>query len=58
MPIIKNADLYIGNDTSFMHISAALNIKSLGIFVDSPAFSYSGYTKKIFPVVPVGETVY
>ena len=57
IPIIKNADLYVGNDTSFMHISSALGIKSLGIFMDSPAHSYSSYSKNIIPIVPEGETV-
>ncbi len=57
LPIIKNCDLYIGNDTGFMHISASLGIKSIGIFTDSPAYSYSGYSKNIVPVVPRGETV-
>ena len=31
MPIIKNCDLYIGNDTGWLHISSALNIKCLKI---------------------------
>ena len=57
LPIIKNCDLYIGNDTGFMHISAALGIKSIGIFMDSPAYAYSGYSKNIIPIVPEGETV-
>ena len=57
LPIIKNCDLYIGNDTGFMHISSALGIKSLGIFVDSPAYSYSGYSDNITAIVPVGETL-
>ncbi len=55
--IIKNCNLYIGNDTGFMHMSAALGIKSIGIFIDSPAYSYSGYSKNIIPIVPRGETV-
>ena len=55
--IIKNCNLYIGNDTGFMHMSAALGIKSIGIFTDSPAYSYSGYSKNIIPVVPRGETI-
>ncbi len=55
--IIKNCNLYIGNDTGFMHMSAALGIKSIGIFTDSPAYSYSGYTKNIIPIVPRGETI-
>ena len=57
LTIIKNCNLYIGNDTGFMHMSAALGIKSIGIFTDSPAYSYSGYSKNIIPIVPKGETV-
>ena len=57
LPIIKNCNLYVGNDTGFMHISAALGVKSIGIFTDSPAYSYSGYSKNIFPIVPEGETI-
>ena len=57
LPIIKNCDLYIGNDTSFMHISSALGIKSISIFVDSPAYSYSGYSDNIIAIVPIGETL-
>ena len=55
--IIKNCNLYIGNDTGFMHMSAALGVKSIGIFVDSPAYAYSGYSENIIPIVPEGETV-
>ena len=40
-----------------MHISSALGIKSLGIFVDSPAYSYSGYSENIIAIVPEGETL-
>ena len=57
LTIIKNCNLYVGNDTGFMHMSAALGIKSIGIFTDSPAYSYSGYSKNIIPIVPRGETV-
>tara|TARA_B100000941_G_scaffold79121_1_gene54199 strand:- start:2706 stop:3650 length:945 start_codon:yes stop_codon:yes gene_type:complete len=57
LPIIKNCDLYIGNDTGFMHICSALGIKSIGIFVDSPALAYSGYSKNILAIVPEGDTI-
>ena len=57
LTIIKNCNLYIGNDTGFMHMSAAIGIKSIGIFTDSPAYSYSGYSKNIIPIVPRGETI-
>ena len=57
LTIIKNCNLYIGNDTGFMHMSAALGIRSIGIFADSPAYAYSGYSKNIIPIVPKGETI-
>ncbi len=57
LTIIKNCNLYVGNDTGFMHMSAALGVKSIGIFTDSPAYSYSGYSKNIIPIVPKGETI-
>ena len=47
MHIIKNSDLYIGNDTGFMHISAGLGLKCIGLFFDSPAFSYVVTQKKL-----------
>ena len=55
--IIKYADLYLGNDTGFMHISSALGVRCIGIFIDSPAYAYSGYTKNIEAIVPRGETI-
>ena len=57
LPVIKNCDLYIGNDTGFMHISAALGVKTISLFVDSPAYSYSGYSDNIEAIVPEGETL-
>ena len=57
MHVMSKTNLYVGNDTGFLHISNALNIKSVGIFMDSPCFSYSGYAKNIIPIVPDGETV-
>ena len=56
MPIIKNCDLYIGNDTGWLHISSALNIKCLALFMDSPVQAYGKYSKNIDIVVPEGET--
>ena len=58
MPIIKSSDLYVGNDTGFMHISAGLGLNCVGIFFDSPAYSYSGYTKNIEAVIPEGQTLH
>ena len=51
MPIINSSKLYIGNDTGFMHLSAALNIPAIGLFGDTP-LSYAKYNKNIFPIIP------
>ena len=56
LPIIKNCNLYIGNDTGWLHISSALGLKCLGIFMDSPVMAYGKYSKNISVVVPEGET--
>ena len=56
LPIIKNCNIYIGNDTGWLHIASALNIKCLGLFVDSPVQAYGKYSKNISVIVPEGET--
>jgi len=56
LPIIKNCNIYIGNDTGWLHISSALNKKCLALFMDSPAKAYGAYSKNIYLVVPEGET--
>ena len=56
LPIIKNCNLYIGNDTGWLHIAAALEIKSLALFMDSPVMAYGKYSKYISVVVPEVET--
>ncbi len=56
MPIIKNCDLYIGNDTGWLHISSALNLKCLALFMDSPVQAYGKYSKNIEIILPDGET--
>ncbi len=48
---ISNCKLYIGNDTGFMHLSAGLDIPSIGLFGDTP-LSYAKYSKNIYPVIP------
>ena len=56
MPIIKNCDLYIGNDTGWLHISSALNVKCLALFMDSPVQAYGKYSDNIELILPEGET--
>jgi heptosyltransferase-2 len=56
IPIIKNCNLYIGNDTGWLHISSALGIKCVALFMDSPVEAYGKYSDNIYVVVPEGET--
>ena len=56
LPTIKNCNLYIGNDTGWLHVSSALGIKCLALFMDSPVQAYGKYSKNIEVIVPDGET--
>ena len=56
LPIIKNCNIYVGNDTGWLHISSALNKKCLALFMDSPVQAYGTYSKNIYLVIPEGET--
>ena len=54
LPVIKCCDLSICNDTSFSHLSAALNIKTITLMADTPLI-YGNYNSKMFPIIPDGE---
>ena len=54
LPIIKNCNLSICNDSSFSHLSAALNVKTITLMVDTPLI-YGNYSSKMFPIIPEGE---
>jgi len=56
LPIIQNCNIYIGNDTGWLHISSALNKKCLALFMDSPVQAYGKYSKNISSILPEGET--
>ena len=56
LPIIKNCDLYLGNDTGWLHIASALNVKCLALFMDSPVQAYGKYSSNINIIIPEGET--
>jgi heptosyltransferase-2 len=47
--LLSVSDLYIGNDSGFLNIAAALNIPAIGIFGASPPLQYSAL---IHPVPP------
>ena len=55
LPIIKNCDLYIGNDTGWAHIAVALKVRALTLFMDSPVMAYGRYSSRMVTVEPEGE---
>ena len=54
LPIIKNCNLSICNDSSFSHLSAALGIKTITLMADTPLI-YGNYSSLMYPVIPEGE---
>ena len=54
LPIIKNCNLTISNDTGFAHISCALGVKTLTLFMDSPVMTYGKYSSKMSVIEPEG----
>ena len=55
LPIIKNCDCYIGSDTGFAHLSVALGVKALTLFMDSPVMAYGKYSERMSVIEPEGE---
>jgi heptosyltransferase II len=56
LPIIKNCNISICNDSSFSHLSAALGIKTITLMADTPLI-YGNYSSKMFPIMPDGEQI-
>ena len=54
MPIIKNCNISICNDSSFSHLSAAIGIPTIVLMADTPLL-YGNYSQKMFPIIPDGE---
>ena len=55
LPIIKNCNVSICNDTSFSHLSSALGIKTITLMADTPLI-YGSYSSNMYPIIPDGET--
>ena len=55
LPIIKNCDISVCNDTSFGHLSSALGINTITLMADTPLI-YGSYSSKMYPIIPEGET--
>ena len=56
LPIIKSCNLYLGNDTGWLHLASALDLKCIALFMDSPALSYGRYSRNINIITPKGFT--
>ena len=54
LPIIKNCNISICNDSSFSHLSSALGIKTITLMADTPLI-YGSYSSKMHPIIPDGE---
>ena len=54
LPIIKNCNVAICNDTSFSHLSSALGVKTITLMADTPLI-YGSYSTNMYPIIPDGE---
>ena len=55
LPIIKNCNISICNDSSFSHLSSALGVKTITLMADTPLI-YGSYSSNMYPIIPDGET--
>ena len=55
LPIIKNCDISVCNDSSFSHLSSGLGIKTIVLMADTPLL-YGTYSPRMFPIIPDGES--
>ena len=56
LPIIKNCNVAICNDTSFSHLSSALGVKTITLMADTPLI-YGSYSTNMYPIIPDGEKI-
>ena len=54
LPIIKNCNIAICNDSSFSHLSAALDVPTIVLLSDTPLM-YGSYSPNMYPIIPDGE---
>jgi len=55
LPVIKNCDISICNDSSFSHLSSGLGIKTIVLMTDTPLL-YGSYSPRMYPIIPDGES--
>ena len=54
LPIIKNCNISICNDSSFSHLSSGLGIQTIVLMTDTPLL-YGSYSPRMYPIIPDGE---
>jgi len=54
LPVIKNCDFSICNDSSFSHLSSGLGVKTIVLMADTPLL-YGNYSPRMYPIIPDGE---
>ena len=54
LPIIKNCNISVCNDTGFAHLSSALGVKTITLMADTPLI-YGSYSTNMYPIIPDGE---
>ena len=54
LPVIKNCDISICNDSSFSHLSSGLGVKTIVLMADTPLL-YGSYSPNMHPVIPDGQ---
>ena len=54
LPIIKNCNTAICNDSSFSHLAAALDVPTIVLMADTPLL-YGNYSPRMFPIIPDDE---
>ena len=54
LPIIKNCNISVCNDSSFSHLSAALDVPTIVLLSDTPLM-YGSYSPNMYPIIPDGE---
>ena len=56
LPIIKNCNISICNDSSFSHLSSGLGIDTIVLMSDTPLL-YGSYSPRMYPIIPDGENI-
>jgi len=56
LPIIKNCNISICNDSSFSHLSSGLGVNTIVLMADTPLL-YGNYSPRMFPIMPDGENI-